>query len=207
MMSCESISTKDDRCAKTSACGLEAEFAASAAYQRDGRRVEDAAAHRVDNLQLARQAHVGDERPQWAPLQAGQRLRLGRRHVGRNASVGLLAHFSAQVPQVVDVLGVDGQLVCRRLVCRAFRMSPSRLCPRARPHDVVRVGAGEVRGEGHVEGQVDLGAGRDDGRGGRGRRGTLDRGGDGHFVVGPREGKGRRRGHFLPAVAGLCREV
>ena len=82
-----------------------------AAYQRNGRGVEDPAAHRVDNLEFARQTDVGDERPQRAPLQARKRLGLGGRDNGRHASVRLLAHLSTQVAQVVDVLGVYRQFV------------------------------------------------------------------------------------------------
>ena len=177
------------------------------AYQRNGRRVEDLAAHRVDNLQLARQAHVGDEGAQGAALQAGQRLGLGRRHRGGDATVCLLAHIATQVPQVVDVLGVNGQLVRGRGLSRAFRMGPARLCPRARPHDVVRIGPRQVRREGYVEGQIDLRAWGDYGRGGRGRRRSLDRSCDGHLVVRPGEGKAGRGRHLFPTVAGLAREV
>jgi hypothetical protein len=189
------MSTCDDRCQESAlhdgvSCGT---------YQRDGRRVQDLAPHRVHNLQLAREAHVGDERL--------QRLRLGRRDGRLDASLGLLADLPAQVAQVVDVLRVHGQLVRGRGLCRAFRVGPARLCPGARPHDVVRVGPREVRREGHVEGQVDLRARGYDGRGARGRRGPLDRRGDGHLVAGPREGEAGRRRHLLPAVPGLAGEV
>ena len=112
----------------------------------------------------------------------------------------MLANVPTQVPQVVDILGVYGQLVGGRGLCRAFRMGPSRLRPRARPHDVVGIRASEVRREGHVKGQVDLRAGRNDGRGRGGSRGTLDRGGHGHLVVGSGEGKAGRGRHLLPAV-------
>lgn len=163
------MSTNDDRCQEMSATALHDETDATTrfwaqAYQRDGRRVEDLAPHRVDNLQLAGQADVGDERPQWPPLQAGERLRLGRHDRRGDASLCLLTDLATQRAQVVDVLGVDRQLVGGRGLCRPFRVGPASLCSRARPHDVVRVGPSQVAAEGHIEAQVDLGAGRDDGR-------------------------------------------
>jgi hypothetical protein len=179
----------------------------NSAYQRDGRRVQDLGAHRVHNFQLAGQAHVGDEGTQRPPLQARQRLRFGGRDGRLDAPLGLLAHVPTQVPQVVDILRVDGQLVGGRGLCRAFRMGPARLCPRTRPHDVVGVGPREIRREGHVEGQVDLRAGRDHGRGARSGRGALYRRGDGHVVVRPREREAGRGRHFFPPVPCLAGEV
>jgi hypothetical protein len=179
----------------------------NSAYQRDGRRVQDLGAHRVHNFQLAGQAHVGDEGTQRPPLQARQRLRFGGRDGRLDAPLGLLAHVSTQVPQVVYILRVDGQLVGGRGLCRAFRMGPARLCPRTRPHDVVGVGPREIRREGHVEGQVDLRARRDHGRGARSGRGALYRRGDGHVVVRPREREAGRGRHFFPPVPCLAGEV
>jgi len=171
-------------------------------YQRDGRRVEHLAAHRIHRLRLARQAHVRHQGAQRAPLQTGQRLALGGRDGRLDAPLGLLADLPAQVAQVVDVLRVDGQLVRGRRLCRAFRMGPARRRPRARPHDVVHVRPREARREGHVEGQVDLRIRRRAGGPLCGRRR------DGHLVVAPRrEGEAGGRGHLLPAVPGLAGEV
>ncbi len=86
-------------------------------------------------------------------------------------------------------------------------MSPSCLCSRASPHDVVRIRAGEIGREGHIEGQVDLRARGNDWRGRRGRRWALDGCCDGHFVVGPREGEAGRGAHLLPAVPSRAGEV
>lgn len=181
--------------------------ARAAAYQRDGRRVEDPAAHLGHDVELARQAHVRHEGTQGTPLQAWQWLRLGRDDGGGDAAVRLLADLSTQAPQVVDVLGVDRQLVDGGALSRAFRVRPPSLCTWAGVHDVVDVGPRQIRGEGHVEGEIDLGAGRYGGRRRRGGRRSLDGSCHGHVVVRSGEREACGRGHLLPAVASRAGEV
>lgn len=73
----------------------------------------------------------------------------------------------AELPQIRDVLGVDGQLVDRDIVGSILGVRPTQDGAVRGIEDILRIGAREVRGEGNVEGVVNvglLGGGREDGR-------------------------------------------
>lgn len=110
----------------------------------------------MHELGLARQADVRDQRLQRPPLQSRYGFWLGGNDGGLQLAAGALAHLLAQRPQVLDVLRVHGELVVRRVVCRALRVGPSLESARAGVYYVIDVRAAEVGGEGDIEGEIDV---------------------------------------------------
>ena len=186
-----------------------------AAYQSDGCLVQYPSSHLVDDVRVARDADIGDQSVQRAPLHTRYRLGLGRCYRGLHLAVTAVGDDFAHVPQLVDIEHVDGQLVIGESAAlgRLLGVCPALECPGTRVYNRVGLGTGEIRGKGHVETQIDLVARhcwvRRHGMGlMRVANGPLhgSRGHHGLFVrLGPSEAHGRS--HLLPAMSSLASEV
>lgn len=129
-------------------------------YQRDGRLVQQVLPHLVHSFRVARDADIGDESREGATLHTRHRLGLRRRDSRVQSISASITHLLTQASQVIDIARVHRQSMDRHVVGGAIRVCPFLEGTQTAVKHIFPVRAGQIRVEGHVEGDVDEAAAR-----------------------------------------------
>lgn len=123
-------------------------------HQRDWRLIQDLGPHLVHHVWISRDTHVSDQSSQGSTLHARYGLWLGRGDGGIHPLATAITELLAQAAKVLDIARMHRQSMVWHIWSGAIRVNPSLKGASAAVEDIILIGSGQDRIEGHVEGQI-----------------------------------------------------